>query len=83
MIMQKIPFGLKKIQEAAAQVSEESSSLTESSLESDPDLEQIDEAEDSMGIEMSKSSKSGSSLAQQKEGLKPKPKKPKRKVIKP
>ena len=61
MIMQKIPFGLKKIQEAAAQVSEESSSLTESSLESE--LEQIDEAEDSMGIEMSKSSKSGSSLA--------------------
>ena len=54
MIMQKIPFGLKKIQEAAAQVSEESSSLTESSLESD--LEQIDEAEDSLGIEMSKSS---------------------------
>ena len=62
MIMQKIPFGLKKIQEAAAQVSEESSSLTESSLESD--LEQIDEAEDSLGIEMSKSSKSGTSIPQ-------------------
>ena len=33
MIMQKIPFGLKKIQEAAAMVSEETSSLTESSSE--------------------------------------------------
>ena len=33
MIMQKIPFGLKKIQEAAAMVSEETSSLSESSSE--------------------------------------------------
>ena len=53
--------------------------MTESSIESE--LEQIDEAEDSMGFEMSKSSKSGTSLAQQKE--KPKQKKPKVKVIKP